>query len=113
MMVLILLELVPILLVLPLILLLMFKIVRAFSVLSLLMTLALLGVIKSVIKCQECFNTCAAPCKDILQQDLTACGASPDCMKEATHKSRDDGSFVERSPKDNHSTVTDLAKFRG
>ena len=65
----------------------MSKRIQAFSALSLLITLALVGCNqKCDQKCQECFNECSTPCKDILQQDLTACGTSPDCMKEATHK---------------------------
>ena len=63
----------------------MSKIVQSFSALSLLMTLALVGCNqKCDQKCQDCFNTCAAPCKDALHQDLTACGTSHDCIKDAT-----------------------------
>lgn len=65
----------------------MSKVAQSFSVLSLLMTLVLVGCYQQCDqKCQECFNTCAVPCKDILQQDLTACGTHPNCIKEATHK---------------------------
>lgn len=65
----------------------MSKIVQSVSALSLLMTLALVGCNqKCDQKCQECFNACSTPCKDTLHAELAACGATHDCIKDATHK---------------------------